>query len=67
MAARYGFELENFVHPWKRVPVSLVLYQLNRMFAIKLPHEDLPLFSHIGLPINLFDAMRVILRKPVAA
>jgi SAM-dependent methyltransferase len=64
MAARYGLEMENFVHPWKRVPISLVLYQLRRMFAIKLPHEGLTFFNHIGLPINLFDAMRVILRKP---
>lgn len=63
MAARYGLELEYFTHPWKKVPVSLVLYQLGRMSAIKLSHESLSFFNQIGLPINLLDAMRVIFRK----
>jgi hypothetical protein len=45
------------------VPLSLVLYQIGRMIGIKLPPERLTALSNVGLPINLFDSMRVILRK----
>jgi SAM-dependent methyltransferase len=63
MAERYGFALEHFVHPWKKVPASLILYQIGRMSGISLSTEGLSVFNHIGLPINLFDAMSLILRK----
>jgi hypothetical protein len=67
MAARYGLELERFTHPWKKVPISLVLYQLGRMSRIKLLNESPSFLNHIGLPINLFDAMRLIFRKSFTA
>ena len=67
MAARYDLVLENFKHPWKKIPVSLILYQIGRMSGISLSTERLSLLSHMGLPVNLFDAMSVIFRKSFTA
>ena len=62
LAEGAGLKLVSYDHPSKIVPLSLILFQLARMFGMrsaKLPHT-----SQIGLPLNLFDAMRVVLRKP---
>lgn len=67
IAERYGLELEQLAHPWKKVPVSLMLYQLGRMAGIKLSRESLSLFNSVGIPVNLFDAMRVIFRRSSSA
>jgi len=58
LAAGAGLEVASLDHPWKIVPLSLVAYHLGRMagMRVKLPA------SRVGLPINLFDAMRVVLR-----
>jgi SAM-dependent methyltransferase len=53
-------QLESFDHPWKIVPVSLIVFQVRRMFGLRAA-ASAP--SHMGLPVNLFDAMRVVLRK----
>ncbi len=56
-----GFEVASIRYPWKIVPWSLMLYQvspsLHRMLGRlgKVP---------LGIPVNLFDAMLVIARKP---
>ena len=63
MAARFGLRVETATHPWKRVPLALVLYQLGRMLGVKLSAEHLAPFGRFGLPLNLYDAMRVTLRK----
>jgi SAM-dependent methyltransferase len=60
LAAGAGLEIASFAHPWKIVPLSLVAYHLGRMAGVRI---KLPA-SRVGLPINLFDAMRVVLRKP---
>jgi SAM-dependent methyltransferase len=62
MARSAGLDCESVDHPWKIVPVSLVLFQLRRMLG--LPQSAQPGAGGIGLPLNLFDAMRVVLRKP---
>jgi hypothetical protein len=49
-------------HPWKIVPASLILFQLRRMLLGR-PGNASTAGSRLGIPINLFDAMRVILRK----
>jgi len=62
LSAAVGLELVSYDRPGKLVPVSLILFQLARMLGLRAPgprHE-----SGIGLPVNLFDAMRVVLRKP---
>ena len=64
-------------HPWKLVPVSLIVHQLGRMTGLggRRAATDsgaatstgaAPAASRLGVPVNLFDAMRVVLRKPEA-
>jgi SAM-dependent methyltransferase len=59
LAAGAGLDVVSLDHPWKIVPLSLVAYHLGRMAGarVKLPA------GRVGLPINLFDAMRVVLRQ----
>ena len=63
MASSLGLALEHADHPFKIVPLSLVMFQLRRM--LRLPPTSRP-FPTIGLPVNLFDAMRAVLRKPLS-
>jgi SAM-dependent methyltransferase len=63
LANGLGLRLEAADHPWKIVPLSLILFQAQRMLGLKLGRE--PAASAIGLPVNLFDAMRIVLRKPM--
>jgi SAM-dependent methyltransferase len=62
LARAAGLTTESLDHPWKLVPLSLIAFQLRRMLGLtsKSPTGA----SRIGLPVNLFDAMRVVLRKP---
>jgi len=62
MAQSLGLRLEHFDHPWKLVPLSLITFQLRRMIGLRAGRTTPP--GSIGLPVNLFDAMRVVLRKP---
>jgi SAM-dependent methyltransferase len=64
LAAALGLEFAHFDHPWKIVPLSLITFQLERMLG-RQPARA-PSASRVGLPVNLFDAMRVVLRKPDA-
>ena len=64
MARSADLALEHVDHPWKIVPLSLVRFQLRRM--LRLPQRTQTDAGGIGLPLNLFDAMRVVLRKPGA-
>jgi hypothetical protein len=61
MASSVGLEVEYVDHPWKTVPLSLVSFQLARM--IGLQPRGVPGWGKLGIPVNLFDAMRVVLRK----
>jgi len=55
---RHGFRVEAIEHPWKHVPLALVAYQATRYIGgQELVKKLLPNGS---IPINLFDAMRVI-------
>lgn len=63
LAGKVGLSPIDRAHPWKRVPVSLIAYQAARMFGHKLSAERLASLSRFGLPINLFDAMRLTFRK----
>ena len=44
-----------------RVPLSLIVFQLKRMIGMR--GSQLPTASRIGVPVNLFDAMRLVFRK----
>jgi hypothetical protein len=54
--------MPHFDRPWKIVPASLALFQLQRILHVPVPR--LAATSRFGIPINLFDAMRVVLQKP---
>jgi hypothetical protein len=58
-----GLETISFAHPAKLVPLSLIGFQLRRMLGLKPAPTGA---SGIGVPVNLFDAMRVVLRKRAA-
>ena len=56
-----NMELVYIDHPFKKVPLGLIVYQLCR-YLTRSPR--LPSWMHrIGFRVNLFDAMRVVLRK----
>jgi 2-polyprenyl-3-methyl-5-hydroxy-6-metoxy-1,4-benzoquinol methylase len=58
---RHGFRVHTVEHPWKLVPIALVAYQATRY----LGGQDLvrKLVPGGRVPINLFDAMRVIAER----
>jgi len=62
MATSLDLEVEHLDHPWKVVPLSLISFQLARIAG--LSPGRVPASGRVGLPVNLFDAMRVVLRKP---
>src|SRR5262245_24296929 len=58
LLARHGFRVHTVDHPWKLVPLALVVYQATRYLG---GQNMLRRFVPRGrIPINLFDAMRVI-------
>ncbi len=61
MGRSLGLRLEACHHPWKLVPLSLIAFQLRRMLG--RPPPRVPRGSEIGIPINMFDAMRCVFRK----
>ena len=62
LAASLELTVAHCDHPWKVVPLSLITFQLGRMLGFAGGRGALA--SGIGIPVNLFDAMRVVLRKP---
>jgi SAM-dependent methyltransferase len=58
MLARVGFKVVECRKPWKRVPFDLALYQLGRILGMKKPPRLEGI--HLGLPVNLFDAFRMV-------
>jgi SAM-dependent methyltransferase len=65
LCARFGLELIYLDHPWKKVPIGLAFYQALRYLSIS---PNLPEWTHrFGVPINLFDAMRLAFRKRITA
>jgi SAM-dependent methyltransferase len=65
LADLLGLRIESIDHPSKIVPFSLILYQLRRMLGLPVRADGAT--SRIGLPVNLFDAMRVVMRKPAVS
>lgn len=56
-----GFQVLSLTKPWKFVPLGLVMYQSFRRFGMDVPL--IKKFNRFGVPLNLFDAMRVIAKK----
>jgi hypothetical protein len=63
LSASVGLRAELCDHPWKLVPISLIYFQLARMLGMK---ATVPAGSRLGIPLNLFDAMRCLLSKAPA-
>jgi SAM-dependent methyltransferase len=65
LAQRHGLRIEAIDSPWKRVPLSLMLHQMKRMLGLRpnatREHGSL---GRLGIPVNLFDTIRLVLRKP---
>jgi SAM-dependent methyltransferase/predicted RNA-binding Zn-ribbon protein involved in translation (DUF1610 family) len=61
MSAGLGLSMEHVDHPWKIVPASLIAFQLRRMLGMR--PASTASAGRVGIPVNLFDAMRVVLRK----
>lgn len=61
LAKRLGLEVVAVDHPWKSVPIGLITYQVSRNFKSRLAAPTF--LNHISIPVNLFDAMRVVLRR----
>jgi SAM-dependent methyltransferase len=61
ISASLGLSLAHLDHPWKTVPASLIAFQMRRMLGLRPAGAGSA--SRIGVPVNLFDAMRVVLRK----
>ena len=61
ISAGLGLALEHVDHPWKIVPASLMAFQMRRIVGLRAP--GVARASGIGVPVNLFDAMRIVLRK----
>lgn len=59
MLERLGFRVVEVSHPWKTVPLSLIVYQLARYAKLTRLAKRVSTLPG-GLPVNLFDAMRVI-------
>ena len=60
-SSQFSLSMEHFDHPAKRVPLSLIVFQLQRMLGMR--GSPFPVANRIGISVNLFDAMRVVLRK----
>jgi SAM-dependent methyltransferase len=61
LAGDLGMLVERIDHPWKIVPASLIVFQFQRMLGLHPVQFSVP--NNIGVPVNLFDAMRIVLRK----
>ena len=60
LAAPLGLQMAACDHPWKLVPISLISFQFARLLGAQAKART---GSRIGLPVNLFDAMRCVLRN----
>ena len=63
LAQTVQLKLETCEHPWKLVPLALIEFQVRRSLGTRRPIST-GATSRIGIPVNLFDAMRCVLRNP---
>ena len=63
MASGIGLQTLSTDHPWKIVPLSLIQFQMQRMLGQNSTPRKAA--SRFGVPVNLFDASRIVFRKPL--
>jgi 2-polyprenyl-3-methyl-5-hydroxy-6-metoxy-1,4-benzoquinol methylase len=61
LANSVGLRVDSSDHPWKFVPLSLIAFQVGRMLGRKIAAS--PTGNRFAIPVNLFDAIRVVLSK----
>lgn len=63
LGARFGLEVVSCSHPWKIVPLELIFHQAGIMLGSKVQPSFPKLIKQLGLPANLFDAVRIVFKK----
>ena len=63
LGRRFGLEVISCSHPWKIVPLELILHQASSMLGLKTKMEMPRSLKRLGLPANMHDAMRIVFRK----
>jgi SAM-dependent methyltransferase len=58
---RLCFKSIRIDRPWKLVPMGLAVYQIGSRLGLQL--RSVEWLSNIGMPINLFDTVRIAARK----
>ena len=66
LAAACGLTIAQVAHPWKRIPAALALQLLGRAAGVRWPQSLMSAANRVGIAVNLFDSMRVVLRKPLS-
>ncbi|VVE32895.1 class I SAM-dependent methyltransferase [Pandoraea soli] len=61
LGTRCGLEVISIEHPSKRVPLSLILFQLARLLRLRI--KPLRFLSSFGIRLNTFDGLRIVFRK----
>jgi SAM-dependent methyltransferase len=56
-----GCEIVHISKPWKTVPIGLMAYQIGARTGLR--SRALERVQSVGIPVNLFDAFRVVARK----
>lgn len=63
MFRNLGLQTTHLSHPWKLVPLELVLAQALSMLGMKWKPMLPKALRTAGIPANMFDAMRMVFRK----
>jgi SAM-dependent methyltransferase len=56
-----GFEIKSIEYPWKIVPVRLIIFQILNRLGLRT--NFINKINSFGIPVNLFDAVRIIGEK----
>jgi SAM-dependent methyltransferase len=60
---RLGCTKVHLSHPWKLVPLELILSQATTMLGLKWNVQVPRWAANVGVPATMFDAMRMVFRK----
>lgn len=63
LGEQFGLKLISCSHPWKIVPLELILQQASTMIGLHIKVSLPKPFKNFGLPVSLGDAVRVVFRK----
>jgi hypothetical protein len=64
---RFGCKKAHISHPWKLVPLELVLSQAASMLGLKTSVRTPRWARHLGIPATMFDTLRMVFRKTEAS